>query len=101
MNSSTTAIIPEQARRIVLEGEWDLSRKDELKRILDAVPADEPLAIDLQKVTFADSSFLSALAMLRRRFQEVPITLLGPQTGLKRILTMMQFDRIFRILEQG
>lgn len=95
MSASTSRV----GHRIKLEGELDIARKDELKRLFDAIQRDGPLTIDLQQVTYADSTFLHHLASLAFRFQEVPITLLGATPGLRRIFDVMQFDKLFRIVD--
>lgn len=87
--------------RVELEGEWDLARKDELERLFSSIEKDGPLTIDLRQVTYADSTFLHALASLALRFQEVPITLAGPPPRLRRLFGIVQFDRLFQIVDDG
>jgi anti-anti-sigma factor len=85
--------------RIALGGEWDLHRRDELTGLLATLTKDGPAIIDLRDCTYADSTALSALAALRIKFQEVPITLLGPRQQLRRILQITAFDKIFHIVD--
>ncbi|HLX26192.1 MAG TPA: STAS domain-containing protein [Candidatus Cybelea sp.] len=85
--------------RIELEGELDIARKDELERLFDSIEKDGPLTIDLRRVVYADSTFLHVLASLPVRFQEVPITLFGASPNLRRILGVVQFDKLFQIVE--
>lgn len=86
-------------RRIALEGELDIARKDELQRLFDSIEKDGPLTIDLRRVTYADSTFLRVLGLLAVRFEEVPITLLGASPALRRVFGIVQFDRLFRIVD--
>lgn len=86
-------------RRIELEGELDIARKDELERLFESIQKDGALTIDLRRVAYADSTFLNLLASLATRFQEVPITLLGPNPNLRRLFGIVQFDRLFRIVD--
>jgi anti-anti-sigma factor len=89
-----------QRRRnaIELEGEWDLSRKDELSRLLDSLEPDGRATIDLADVTYVDSTFLNLLASLRLRLAGAEITLLHPSEHLLRVLKLMKFDRLFQIV---
>jgi anti-anti-sigma factor len=84
--------------RVVLDGEWDVSRKDELRTLLSALTVDRPAIIDFRGVTFADSTVLGILAALRLKFQAVPITLLGAQPQVLKIFKIAGFDRLFRIV---
>src|SRR5690242_15160870 len=82
---------------IVLFGEYDMERRDELALTFRGIePADE-LFIDLRDVEYVDSTFLSELGLLRKRYPELAVTLLHPRPHLQRILQLMEFDKIFRI----
>jgi anti-anti-sigma factor len=82
-------------RRIELEGEYDLSRREQIAAIFGSLRADRPIIIDLTKVTFIDSTFLHLLATLRLRFKEQPITLTGATANVKRILKLVKFEQLF------
>jgi anti-anti-sigma factor len=88
------------AHSIELHGEYDLSRKDELNELLAALPRDEAATIDLRGVTYADSTFLAALATLALRFQGVVITIMCPQPQILRVLKIVNFDKLFRIVNR-
>lgn len=100
MDRNTRARTPfKTIRRIVLDGEYDLSRKAELQAAFAALSVDGPATLDLRAVTYADSTFLAALAALALQLQGAVITLLGPQPQVQRILKVVNFDRLFRIVE--
>lgn len=84
--------------RIALAGEWDLARKAELERLLSELTADREATIDLRECTYADSTVLGALAAMRLKFAGVPVTLLAPSPQLRRLLTVANFDSLFRIV---
>lgn len=86
--------------RIKLEGELDIARKEELERLFDSIQKDGPLTIDLRHVAYADSTFLNLLASLALRFQEVPIRLLGATPNVRRVLGVVQFDKLFQIVDE-
>jgi anti-anti-sigma factor len=92
----------ESARKnlVALEGESDLSLKAELIELLGALNKDGPATIDLRECTFADSTVLGILAALRLKFQEVPITLLGAQPQISRLLKIALFDQFFNIVDE-
>ena len=84
---------------IVLFGEYDIERKEELALIFrEAEPFDE-LLIDLNRVEYVDSTFLTELANLRKRNPDAAITLLGPRPHLKKVLQLMSFEKMFRIVD--
>lgn len=101
MSYPTAASAPGQSNRIALEGEWDLSRRDELAALLAPLVPDGPITIDMQRTTYADSTVLAALVALTTRLQAAPITLLYPQPQILRVLKIANFDKIFAIVEAG
>jgi anti-anti-sigma factor len=100
VNRTTRAETPFKAiRRIVLEGEYDLTRKEEILALFGTLLPGKPVTIDLRRVTYADSTILAALVTLAQRSQGAVITLLGPQPQVRRILKFVSFDRLFRIVD--
>jgi anti-anti-sigma regulatory factor len=87
-------------RRIELEGEYDLSRREETVALFGPLRADGPLIIDLSKVTFIDSTFLHLLGTLRLRFKEQSITLTGATANVKRILKLVKFEQLFVLTDE-
>lgn len=87
------------ANVVRLEGEWDLARRQELEALLSRLRMDGEATIDLRGCTYADSTVLSALAILRVKFADVPVTLFGPSPQLHRLLKLANFDKLFRITE--
>jgi anti-anti-sigma factor len=82
-------------RRIELEGEYDLSQREQIAALFGSLHADGPIVIDLTKVTFIDSTFLHLLAALRLRFKGQSITLTGATANIKRILKLVKFEQLF------
>ncbi len=82
---------------VELFGEYDLSRKAEVEEILGTIPAELDAVVDLRAVTYVDSAFLQALATLRKRRPGSRITLSGANEHLKRVLSLMSFDKMFDI----
>ncbi|MBV8067782.1 MAG: STAS domain-containing protein [Candidatus Eremiobacteraeota bacterium] len=87
------------AQRLVLDGEYDLARKDEVAKLFDSLDGDGPVIIDLAKVTYMDSTVLHELAALRLKSDGRSITLVGVNPHLRRVLDVVNFDRIFDIEE--
>ena len=86
-------------RRLELNGEYDLSQKEEIAALFGGLRADGPATIDLTKVTYVDSSFLNELVALRLRFREQPITLAGANANIARILRMAKFEKLFNLAD--
>jgi anti-sigma B factor antagonist len=86
-------------RRIELDGEYDISRRDEVSSAFEAMRGDAPAVVDMTKVSFVDSSFLHALTALHFRFEEWGVTLVGVRPQIRRVLKMMDYERLFHIAE--
>ena len=87
---------PEE-NRLDLEGDWDLSRSEELSSLFGALRSDEPAVIDMSRATYIDSTVLQQLALVRQRFNGHPITLLA-SNQIRRLLRVVGFDKIFRVV---
>jgi anti-anti-sigma factor len=83
---------------VALDGEWDLSRKDELKALLAGLSVKLPAVIDIRGLTYLDSTVLSLLGALSLRFHKTGVTLLGPNANVLRLLKLMRFDTLFSIV---
>jgi anti-anti-sigma factor len=81
---------------IVLEGEWDLARRDELTALADQALADcessAPILVDLRPTTFIDSSALSVLVSLYARARGEGrrlVTLCGDEGPARRTIDLL------------
>jgi anti-anti-sigma factor len=83
--------------RVELSGEYDLSRRDEIAALFGSLRPEGPAVVDMSQVTYVDSTFLHELATLHFRFQELPVTLVGVNDAIKRILRIVRFDKLFSI----
>ena len=95
----TTENSPSPVRRIELAGEYDLARRDEIAREFGSIEEEPSVVIDMAKVTYIDSSVLKELAALRSRDGSRAITLLGASAGIRRLLKVVGFDKIFHLTE--
>jgi anti-anti-sigma factor len=86
-----------EAYQIVLSGEYDLARKEELRAIFGQISNGDPVTIDMNGVTYVDSTFLSELASMRLKRQEQPVTLVGVSQNIMRILKLAKLDRFFTL----
>jgi anti-anti-sigma factor len=85
--------------RIELNAEYDLTSKEDIASLFRSLRADGPVVIDMTKVTYIDSTFLHELAGLHSRFRQHRITLLGVNKNLQRLLHIVNFDHLFRIVK--
>ncbi|HEY6326868.1 MAG TPA: STAS domain-containing protein [Candidatus Cybelea sp.] len=90
---------PRDANRVALDGAWDLARKDELTALFDGLKMDGDATIDLRGVTYADSTVLAALAGLAQRFKGITITLFRPPPQILRLLKLVEFEKLFKIVD--
>jgi anti-anti-sigma factor len=53
----------------------------------------------MRGLTYFDSTGLSLLAQLVMRFGKTPVTLLGPNPFIRRVLHIMRFDELLVIAD--
>jgi anti-sigma B factor antagonist len=86
---------------VVLSGEIDLTSSQRLREVLLSVAngGEHRLIVDLGKVTFMDSTGLSALVAARKRFRSIDgeIVLRSPSAGVLRVLEITGLARVFTI----
>ncbi len=89
---------PEPSAQVIhLEGEYDLTRREELASLFGSVNGAGALVIDMTNVSYIDSTILSELGSLRQRAAERPIKLAGANEHLRRIFSIVNFDTLFEI----
>ena len=88
-----------RAQIVRLEGDWDISRRDELERLLQPAYAwTGGVILDLQGVGYADSTILAALVVLRnqRRTKGLPVPSLVLGTlQVRRLLSISGLGEAF------
>ncbi len=84
---------------VELSGEYDLSRRQELALLFESLQGDDPVVIDLAKVSYLDSTMLNELSIFRSRNRERQITLRGANENIRRILRLVDFDSLFNVTE--
>jgi len=85
---------------VELRGEYDLTRRDELDRVLDRYGDAEPLAFDLHEVQSIDTSAVRSLVRFQRARREAgrtPAVLLRPSQPVRRFIAAAQLDHTFEI----
>jgi anti-anti-sigma factor len=88
-----------KAKVIRLDGDWDIARRDELERLLKPVyDSSNELIVDLQTVTYADSTILAALIVLRnrRKSKSLPLPrLVIASRQVRRLFSISGLDQAF------
>lgn len=88
-----------KAQIVRLEGDWDISRRDELERLLEPVYGTPGgVILDLQMVDYADSTILAALVVLRnrRRSRGLPLpSLVVGSRSVRRLLSISGLSEAF------
>ncbi len=90
------------AHVITLEGEWDLSRGNELHERLEAAAAHPRIVVDMSNVTYMDQFCVGML--LRARTQRVakgypPAYLVLASANIRRVLGVADFHELFMVRE--
>jgi anti-sigma B factor antagonist len=86
---------------IALQGEVDTTTAADLNAAFDelVIRGEQNYVIDLNRVTFMDSSGLAALARMYKRIRigKGDVRLCCPPSDMRRILELTRFDRVFDI----
>lgn len=86
---------------ICLQGAYDVSTRDTLRRALAPAHRAEQVVIDLSGVTYAGTTLLNALLCLRKNMRkhgsEGAIRLTGSSANIRRVLTITRLDRVFDV----
>lgn len=85
--------------RIEFVGEYDLARRDEVRQVLAGIDGTHAVVFDVRAVDYADSSFLSELGKARAKYPDCLMTIDGASPMLKKVLTLVSFDKLFTITE--
>lgn len=80
---------------VALSGDLDIYSAPELRRVLDAI--DGPAVIDLSDVHLLAAAGLTELALVAERIGCGQVRLVGAQANVRRVLTIVGFDRLFAI----
>ncbi len=83
-----------------LEGRFDFSARKAFKDTLDSVIAEgHPIVLDLEKVTFVDSSALGMLVICHQNVKnkKVPFSMINPQTYVKQVLDLANIGKMIPI----
>ncbi len=85
-----------------LQGEYDVTRREELDHLLDKYGDMEPLAFDLAGVQSIDTSAVRSLVRFQRARKEAgltPLVLLRPSPAARTLIEAAQLQHTFDIRE--
>ncbi len=87
---------------VKLDGEMDMLMAEKLKKDIDQRLLNKPIAnliIDMEKVTFIDSSGLGAIIGIYKKINAVGggIAMLGTQPHVKKVLVFSGIDKLVNI----
>lgn len=86
-------------RVVSLTGDLDTYTLSSTRQILSRV--DEACVIDLSSVRIIDAATLGEFVRLKKRIAPHRVVLAGPNRHVRRVLTVLQFDRMFEIVERA
>lgn len=85
--------------RIMLRGEYDIWRRDELRAVLEALDLTGDVTLDLSEVTLIDAGAASLLIALHRRLRvhdpQARIILVNAQRIVRRVLELCKASDLF------
>lgn len=85
-----------------LEGRFDFGGRKTFKETMDRVSEEgTPVVLDLEKVTFVDSSALGLLVICHQTFKnkKTPFYLVNPQTYVKQVLDLANIAKMIPIFQ--
>ncbi len=85
-----------------LDGRFDFGARKSFKEAVDqAADAQKSVVLDLEKVTFVDSSALGLLVICHQNLKnkKVPFYLLNPQTYVKQVLDLANIGKMIPIYQ--
>ena len=82
---------------IALDGRFDFGARKSFKETIDKViELGNPVVLDLEKVTFVDSSALGLLVICHQNLKNknIPFYLVNPQTYVKQVLDLANIGKM-------
>ena len=83
-----------------LDGRFDFGSRKQFKETVDTlVPEGKTVVLDLEKVTFVDSSALGLLVICHQNLKnkKIPFYLVNPQTYVKQVLDLANIGKMIPI----
>ena len=80
-----------------LDGRFDFGARKTFKEAVDSVSDEgQPVVLDLEKVTFVDSSALGLLVICHQNLKnkKIPFYLVNPQTYVKQVLDLANIGKM-------
>lgn len=85
-------------RVVSLSGDLDTYTLAATRLLLSRV--DSSCVIDLRDVRIIDAATLGEFVRLKKRIAPHRVVLAGPNRHVRRVLTVLQFDRMFEIVDR-
>ncbi len=85
-----------------LDGRFDFGARKGFKEAMDkAVEVQKQIVLDLEKVTFVDSSALGLLVICHQNLKnkKIPFYLMNPQTYVKQVLDLANIEKMIPIYQ--
>jgi anti-anti-sigma factor len=88
---------------VALNGEFDLSQRDRLKRAFDDVQGEPCVVVDVSRTAFIDSTVLGSLLRLRGDVirNGGSFVLAGPSVMVQRLLEITMLTQLFDVREDA
>jgi anti-anti-sigma factor len=85
-------------RVVSLSGDLDTYTLASTRQVLSRV--EEPCVIDLTNVRIIDAATLGEFVRFKKRIAPHRVVLAGPNRHVRRVLAVLQFDRMFEIVDR-
>ena len=87
---------------VYMDGRFDFGSRKVFKEAIDhATDEGNPVVLELEKVTFVDSSALGLLVICHQNFKnkKIPFYLVNPQTYVKQVLDLANIAKMIPIFQ--
>ena len=90
-----------RATILELKGSFDIFQRDELTTAVSAIASEPYVVVDLNSVTYADSTILSEIVRLHRSITASAgsLVLVGASSMIRRLLNVTGLDRMLDLRE--
>jgi anti-anti-sigma factor len=95
-------ITPPELVNLSLVGDYDLVRREELDELLSAARTSRIAVLDMQEVSYIDSTALTCFIRLKKRMAKhgpAIICILHPQQRVRRVIELARLDELFDLID--
>lgn len=89
--------IKDRGARVILSGKLTYESNDAFQLVMKQLEEEsiQRITIDLHRIEFVDSAGLGMLLLMKDRFKQTPISIVGAQDQVRKILILTKLNEVF------